>query len=177
MKENVSIVETARLRGEKLEVRNWKAWQQMGSNAVLMEPFGGVWTEAQAWEKFLWNCHQWDENGHGQWMFFLKDVGALVGRCGIRKLVVNDKHEIELGYAVVPELWGKGFATEMSAKALETAFSIFDYPSVVAFALVTNTKSLRVMEKLGFKYETQIIHAGRPHVLYRVWNPDKPHVR
>ncbi|HSB69257.1 MAG TPA: GNAT family N-acetyltransferase [Candidatus Methylomirabilis sp.] len=165
-------VETARLRGERLAFRHWDLWRRMGEDPRLMATLGGVWTEAQAREKLEWNCRHWEEHGHGQWLFFMKDSARFVGRCGIRKMVVNAKAEVELGYSVLPELWGHGFAPEMGATALHVAFEQFGYPSVVAFALVNNVPSERVMRKLGFSFEDHIIHAGQRHVLYRRRNPN-----
>jgi len=165
------IVETTRLRGERLAFRHWNIWQRMGADARLMASLGGIWTEGQAREKLELNCHHWEENGHGQWLFFMKDSSGFVGRCGIRKMIVNAKEEVELGYSVIPELWGHGFATEMGVTALHVAFGQFRYPSVVAFALMNNRPSERVMRKLGFSFEGHIIHAGQPHVLYRRHNP------
>lgn len=56
--------------------------------------------------------------------------------------------------------------------ALATAFLDVAFPrlalsDVVAFTLPTNHGSRRVMEKLGFSYEREIIYTGLPHVLYR----------
>jgi [ribosomal protein S5]-alanine N-acetyltransferase len=164
----LDTVETHRLRGERIHPRHWGMWRSMGADPALMATLGGTWTEEQAREKLLWNCDQWARHGHGQWLFFLKDGGALVGRSGIRKMVVNGKEEVELGYAVLPELWGKSFAPEMGGKALEVAFESFHYPSVVAFTLVGNRRSERVIQRLGFSFEAEIIHAGLPHVLYRL---------
>jgi RimJ/RimL family protein N-acetyltransferase len=169
----LDTLETHRLRGERIHPRHWEIWRSMGANAALMATLGGAWTEEQAREKFLWNCDQWARHGHGQWIFLLKDGGALVGRCGIRRMVVNEKEEVELGYAVLPELWGKGFAPEMGRKALAVAFDAFHYPSVVAFTLLDNHRSERVMQKLGFSREAEILHAGLPHVLYRLVHPDR----
>jgi ribosomal-protein-alanine N-acetyltransferase len=42
---------------------------------------------------------------------------------------------------------------------------------VVAFTLPTNWASRRVMEKVGFTFERDIVHAGLRHVLYRIANP------
>ena len=165
-------IETARLRGERLAVRHWGIWRCMGADARLMATLGGVWTDAVAREKLEWNCRQWEQHGHGQWLFFMKDSSRFVGRCGIRKMVVNAKEEIELGYSVLPELWGQGFAPEMGGAALQIAFGQFGYPSVVAFTVVNNAASERVMQKLGFSFEYHIIHAGQRHVLYRRQNPN-----
>jgi RimJ/RimL family protein N-acetyltransferase len=136
-----------------------------------MATLGGVWTEAQARGRLEWNCRHWEQNGHGQWLFFTKDGARFAGRCGIRKMVVNAKEEVELGYSVTPDLWGQGFAPEMGVAALRVAFEHFGYPSVVAFTLVNNGPSERVMRKLDFSFEDHIIHAGQPHVLYRRHNP------
>lgn len=165
-------VETLRLRGERLNLGHWDLWLWMGGDPRLMATLGGIWTEAQAREKLEWNIQQWEQNGHGQWLFFMKDSPRLIGRCGIRKMVVNAKEEVELGYAVRPEFWGNGFATEMGAKALQVAFEQLGYPSVVAFTLLNNGPSERVMRKLGFSFENRIMHAGQPHVLYRHRNPN-----
>jgi RimJ/RimL family protein N-acetyltransferase len=39
---------------------------------------------------------------------------------------------------------------------------------LVCFTLTTNHASQRVMEKVGFRYERDVLHAGLPHVLYRL---------
>ena len=143
----------------------------MATDPILMATLGGVWTEEQAREKLRWNCDQWEQHGHGQWLFSLEGAGTFVGRCGIRKLVVNGREEVELGYAVMPALWGNGFAAEMARAALQVAFDSFHYPSVVAFTLVDNRRSERVMQRLGFSFEAEIVHAGLPHVLYRLAHP------
>lgn len=79
---------------------------------------------------------------------------------------VNQIWEYELGYWVLPFYWCKGFRFEMAHKSLEIAKSL-GIESVVAFALTENVKSIGLMQKLGFQYETEITHADRPHVLYR----------
>lgn len=170
---SLDTVETRRLRGERIQSRHWGIWRSMGADPALMATLGGTWTEEQAGEKLLWNCDQWTRHGHGQWLFFLKDGGALVGRSGIRRMVVNGREEVELGYAVLPELWGNGFATEMGGKGLEVAFESLQYPSVVAFTLVGNSRPERVIQKLGFSFEAEIIHAELPHVLYRILHPGR----
>ena len=119
-------VETARLRGERLAFRHWDIWRGMGTDARVMATLGGIWTEAQAREKLEWNCRHWEQNGHGQWLFFMKDDSRFVGRCGIRKMIVNAKEEVELGYSVMPELWGQGIAPEMGVAALH--LDLFEQP-------------------------------------------------
>lgn len=167
----VELIETNRLRGERIRESHWKLWLDMGFDAEVMATLGGTWNQEKAQEKIRWNCEQWECNGHGQWMFFNKQTGVFVGRGGIRKVIVNDKEEVELGYALMPEFWGRSLAVEIGKKSLSIAFDNFCYPSVVCYTLVDNKRSQSVMQKIGFVFEGNIIHASSPHVLYRFKNP------
>jgi ribosomal-protein-alanine N-acetyltransferase len=167
----IELIETNRLRGERIYESHWKLWFDMGTNVDVMATLGGIWSQGKAWEKMKWNCEQWECYGHGQWMFFEKDTDSFVGRGGIRKTQVNSDEVIELGYALMPQYWGKGLAVEIGKKALSIAFDTFHYPSVVCFTLVDNKRSERVMQKIGFFFERNIMHAGLPHFLYIYQNP------
>jgi [ribosomal protein S5]-alanine N-acetyltransferase len=113
---NLTRIDTRRLRGERLAPHHADIWLAMGADATLMPTFGGAWSPAEAREKLDWNLRQWQENGHGQWLFFLQHGGTFVGRCGIRKMPVNQREEIELGYSIMPALWGQGYAPRWPPK-------------------------------------------------------------
>ncbi len=167
----VELIETHKLRGERIRESHWQLWFDMGSNPKVMATLGGTWSLEKAQEKMKWNCEQWERYGHGQWVFFEKATEAFVGRGGIRRVIVNGNEEVELGYALMPEFWGKGLAVEIGKKVLSIAFDEFCYPSVVCYTLLDNKKSERVMQKIGFSFEGNIMHANQPHVLYRYQNP------
>ena len=81
---------------------------------------------------------------------------------------MGGRDEVEIGWAVVPDRWGQGLATELGAASVAHAFGPLGLAEVVSFTLVDNRASRRVMEKLGFAYEDEIEYAGLPHVLYRL---------
>ena len=110
----------------------------------------------------------WGHHGFGLWAFRDPADGRFVGYCGLKHTEVDGKDEIELAYAVVADEWGQGLATEMAEAALRVGFERLGLPEVVCFTLTTNRASQRVMEKAGFTYERDIVHAGLPHVLYRL---------
>lgn len=166
----VELIETPRLRGERVRQSHWQIRLNMGSHAEVMATLGGIWSREEAQQKMQWNCEQWERFGHGLWLFFDKSTGKFVGRGGIRKVIVNGNQEVELGYALMPEFWGQGLAAEVGEKALSIAFRQFFYPSVVCFTLATNKRSERVMQKIGFLFEGNIMHAKQPHILYRYQN-------
>jgi len=85
--------------------------------------------------------------GYGLWHVSRKDDGAPLGFCGLR--VAADSGRVELLYALDPEAWGKGHATEAARAVLDYAFAVVGLESVIASTNPDNTPSWRVLEKLG----------------------------
>ena len=125
---------------------------------------GGPRTDAQTRERLDEFIAHWQEHGFGPWMFFDRDRGQAVGYAGPRRTVVDGQDEVELVYAVASTRWGEGLATEMARAAVAHA----EITDLVCFTLSTNTRSRRVMEKAGFRYERDFERAGLPHVLFRL---------
>ena len=59
-----------------------------------------------------WHIKNYKEYGHSLWAMVLKDSGEVIGDCGIVMQPVEGKQELEIGYHVRKDLWGKGYATE-----------------------------------------------------------------
>jgi len=81
----------------------------------------------------------------GRYLIEEKKNGALVG---VAKLEAYGE-EVEIGYRIMEEFWGKGVATEIAKALLIFAIRKFQPPAVVAFVNVENTASIRVLEKAG----------------------------
>ena len=73
---------------------------------------------------------------------------------------------MELTYALAPERWGRGLATEIAAGLVAFA-SRRGLTDLVAYTEPTNVASRRVMEKTGFSYERELEFHDRSQVLYR----------
>ena len=139
-------------------------------NEQTTATLGGV--RAEEWVR-QWLDRQldhWDQHGFGLWTMRARASGAFMGRGGLRHALIEGQDEIELGYGLLPEYWGQGLAVEMSREALRSGFELLGLESIVSFTLPTNRKSRRVMEKLGLKYERDVIWADLPQVLYRISN-------
>jgi [ribosomal protein S5]-alanine N-acetyltransferase len=101
-------------------------------------------------------------------MFRAQADGGFVGRGGLRNVRVGGHAEVELAYALKAAFWARGLATEMARAILTVAFEHLGMAAIMAFTLGTNQASRRVMEKVGCQFERHIVHAGLPHVLYRI---------
>ncbi|HUO04482.1 MAG TPA: GNAT family N-acetyltransferase [Candidatus Binataceae bacterium] len=165
------VIATARLDGEPLDMRHFAEIRTLHSDPRVMATLsvdGKPFDESQS-RAFLERSEEhWRLHGFGFWAFHDRAGGGFVGYCGLRHTTVEGKDEIELGYAVASAMWRKGFAFEMSQASLRDGFERLRLDRIVAFTLTTNNASRRTMEKLGFTYERDIIHAGLQHVLYQI---------
>ena len=101
------------------------------------------------------------------WLLRDRETGEPVGRGGLQYTFTAGLHDVEAGWAILPDRWGQGLATELAHACVQVAFEQLGLRQIVAFTLPDNIASRRVMEKAGFEYERDIVHAGMPHVLYR----------
>jgi ribosomal-protein-alanine N-acetyltransferase len=131
---------------------------------------GGVpATRAEAAANMVAKQAHWDRYGFGLWMLYDRAEGTFVGRGGLQHTNATGEDEIEAGWAIVPERWGQGLATELALAAVEVGLGPpMELPAVIAYTLPHNLASRRVMEKAGFAYERDIVWVGLPHVLYRL---------
>ena len=114
------------------------------------------------------NDEHWERYAYGLWVFRDAVTGGFAGRGGLRHLEVGGGPEIEVAYALVAELWNRGLASEMAVAIVRLAFEELRIDNLVCFTQPTNYASRRVMEKAGFRYERDIVHAGLPHVFCRL---------
>jgi RimJ/RimL family protein N-acetyltransferase len=87
--------------------------------------------------------------------------GELVGWFQLQ-IHAADPKELELGYRLRRDCWGKGYATEGSRALLDIAFNRHDAERVVAGAMKANRGSTRVMVKAGLRFEKDFVEADFP---------------
>jgi [ribosomal protein S5]-alanine N-acetyltransferase len=87
--------------------------------------------------------------GYAQWRVAERATGRLVGIAGLQPL--DGGPDVELTYALVPEAWGRGYATEAAAAALGYAFGEAGLERVVGIARPENGASVAVLRKLGLR--------------------------
>ena len=112
------------------------------------------------------NLRHGREPGLGIFVFREREAGGFVGRGAIRRIEIGGSEEVEVGYAVAAELWGRGFATEMAQGVVAHAEG-HGLRGLVVYTEPANAPSRRVLEKVGFRYERDVEHHGRSQVLYR----------
>ncbi len=159
--------ETSRLTAERLGADHFEELDRFHRDRRVMATLGGP-RDAARTRRFLEdNLAHWDRFGFGIWVLRDRDGQAFAGRAALRHVEVGGQDEIELAYALMPEFWSRGLATEIARACLDLGFGVLGLDDLVCFTQPDNMASLRVMEKVGFVYERDVVYLGRPHVLYR----------
>lgn len=124
-------------------------------------------------------------HGFGLYAAELRESGVFIGFIGLSIPAFKARFSpcIEIGWRLAAEHWGQGLATEGAHAVAEHAFQELSLEQIVSFTVPTNTRSRRVMEKIGMAHDPaedfnhpQLPpgHRLRRHVLYRLsrsgWN-------
>ncbi|MBV9389989.1 MAG: GNAT family N-acetyltransferase [Chroococcidiopsidaceae cyanobacterium CP_BM_ER_R8_30] len=128
----------------------------------------GVLSVSQTQEKIESFISSYAKYGFGKWAVIFKESDELIGYCGIAVETIDNREEKEIGYRLAPRVWGKGLATEAAAAALQYGFIQFRLPYMLNVVERANTASIRVLEKLGMKYERETVFYKTQMDVYRV---------
>lgn len=103
-------------------------------------------------------CAMYALHGLGLMMVETKGERESLGICGlIRRASLPD---VDIGFAFLPRFWGKGFAFEAAAATLEHARRDLGLRRILAITSLDNESSIRLLEKLGLRYERTIRMPG-----------------
>ena len=97
----------------------------------------------------------YEKHGFGRLAVELKSENQFIGFTGLKYL--EDMDEVDLGYRFMKAYWGKGIATESAKACLDLGFKTLGLDRIIAMVLPENLGSIRVLEKLNFEYEKDII--------------------
>jgi [ribosomal protein S5]-alanine N-acetyltransferase len=165
------VIETPRMRGERIGPEHHGLLLALLGDPRVGATLGGAQSPERVTAYVGFEVARWERDGVGYWMFRDRETGEGVARGGLSRTHVGGRDEVEVGWAVMPDRWGRGYATELGAAAIGVAFDTLGVSDVVAYTLPHNLASRSVMEKLGFGYEREVVHADLPHVLYRLYSP------
>jgi ribosomal-protein-alanine N-acetyltransferase len=166
---------TSRLILDRVQPSDLADLARYCANAQSMAKVGVVQTTPQVAAWIEEQVAHWEQHGFGRWVLRDRATGEFLGRGGLRRNVIEGRDDVGVGYGLLPQFWGRGFATEMTREAIRLAFDLLGCDSVVAFTTCDNLPSQRVMQRCGMHYERDFLRENRPQVLYRTWRkPTSP---
>jgi RimJ/RimL family protein N-acetyltransferase len=94
------------------------------------------------------------KNGFGLYLVVLKETNQSIGMCGLIKRDGLD--DVDIGYSFLPRFWSKGYAVEAALATIEYARNVIGLKRLVAITDPANEGSIRVLEKIGLRFEKMV---------------------
>jgi ribosomal-protein-alanine N-acetyltransferase len=155
--ETASRIETARLVIRPFTIHDAAFVLELVNDPAWLEHIGdrGVRTSADA-RAYLRKgpLASYARNGFGFNLVELKSTGEPIGGCGLIKR--ETLTGVDLGFAFLPQFRGMGYAEEAARATLENARQILGLDRIVAVVSPANTRSIALLQKLGFTYEKSL---------------------
>ena len=168
-------VETVRLILEPFNDSHYEGLRVMDNDAEVMRYInkGIVKTPEETWEGIRRVQARWDKYHFSWWAIREKSSGAIVGAACLQHLANVEGAPLEIGWRLVPEHNGKGYATEAAKAIVDYAVERVGASYLVAVADPENIASQRVMKRLGMSYKALERHYDTECVVYEL-NMSKP---
>ncbi len=86
----------------------------------------------------------------GRWAMIVKEGNTFIGWCGLKYR--PELEEIDLGYRLMRQHWGHGYATEAALNTIKYGFDVLNLATITGRAHIKNIASWTVLEKIGMQY-------------------------
>jgi RimJ/RimL family protein N-acetyltransferase len=164
-------IETERLSLEGHQLQDFADCRAMWMDPVVTRFIGGKpSTSQEVWHRLLRYVGHWAVLGFGYWVVREKASGQFVGEVGFadwkRDLEPSFGSAPEMGYALAPWCYGRGFATEAALAA--TAWGDANLPEPRTWCLINPEAkaSIRVAEKCGYRELDRTTYNAQPIILF-----------
>jgi RimJ/RimL family protein N-acetyltransferase len=174
----VKVLETDRLILRRLEVEDAKFIFRLVNEPSFLRFIGdkGVRSVADAREYILQGpVRSYEQFGFGLYLTELKVERAVppgpsdnsrrvpIGICGLLKR--ESLPDVDIGFAFLPEFCGQGYAFESASAVMTYVREVLGIGRIMAITDPDNERSIRVLEKLGLKFErTSRLSEGAPEI-------------
>src|SRR5713101_7756943 len=165
-------LETKRMFLRPWEEEDWLAFRPIATDPEVMRYITGgtPWTDEQIQEFVQRQIRHFAERGFCLWKLLAKENagGRIIGFCGLQPLVIDGQPEVEIGWWLAKDCWGRGLATQAARIALRFGFERAGLTRIISICRPDNAASQRIMEKLGMTFERNYIHKGVPVRLHSI---------
>jgi RimJ/RimL family protein N-acetyltransferase len=166
--EIMQIIETSRVVLREFRPDDAEMLGRTLSDADTMRFYPAPLNRAAVEDWISRNLSRYREDGHGLWAMILKSSGELIGDCGLTVQDVEGINEVEIGYHVRRDQWGRGFATEAARACRDFGFKRLPAERLISLIRPENAPSRRVAEKNGMSVWKEIVRKDLPHLVYAI---------
>lgn len=155
---------------ERLRLRTWDDEDELRFFKIMNTPavmrwLGGLQT-IDAWHAAFDRLRSYERDfGFTFWIAERKSDDEILGFCGLKRANAPGADaiagEVEIGWRLREDAWGKGYAKEAAVASLDLAFDRFDAPRVVAVTAAGNVPSQGLMKRLGMERREELDFVDR----------------
>lgn len=167
----IPVIETERTRLREWRETDLEPLALFWANEATARYVGGVKTRDETWKLMAMHLGHWRLRGYGMFAVEEKSTGRFIGWCG--PYCPEGWPEPELGWGLLEEFHGRGYATEAARATRDFAYGSRGWPTAISLIDPDNKGSLRVAEKLGARFEKYWSLRGRDVGLYRHPSPQQ----
>jgi ribosomal-protein-alanine N-acetyltransferase len=166
-KKQMKVIETSRLILRHFILEDLETLAAIYADPIVMKFYPSTRTyeeSKQQVEKIIDSYQQCD---FGLWATVYKSDNQFIGRCGLIRQIVDQCSEIEIGYLLAKEYWGKGLATEAAVAIRNYGFEL-GYDRLISLIDRGNIASQKVALKTGLIYEKDAQMWGKSPRVYAI---------
>ncbi len=149
----MTILTTARLRLEPFDERHFDGIRAINSNPDVMRYITGrPETPQETHAVIARTAANWAGLGYSWWVWIEQSSGAIIGSGCVQNIERDLANPLELGWRLLPDKQGLGYATEAAREMARFAFETLNTPVLYAVCDPANAASAKVMQRLGMHY-------------------------
>jgi RimJ/RimL family protein N-acetyltransferase len=164
-------IETKRLILRAHSTDDFRDCATLWGSAEVTRFIGGSPRPPQdAWFRILRYAGHWTLLGYGFWAIIDKSTGAYLGEGGFsdfRRGIAALDAVPEMGWALMPNIWGKGFAKEAVAAFANWGDANLGVSETACIISPDNHASIRVADYIGFSPVDEITYDGEPTTIFK----------
>lgn len=163
---------TPRLQLRPLTLEDGPALHRVLGDEIAMAAYEHGFSPDETADWITRQLARYERDGFGLWAMVDAGTGELIGDCGLTIQVVGEAQVVEVGYHLVRERWGHGYATEAASGCLAWGFTHLNAPEIYARVRDTNIASMNVAIRLGMTVRERFtIHyrdIDMPHLAFAI---------
>jgi ribosomal-protein-alanine N-acetyltransferase len=183
-----TVEHSPQIQTDRLILRRWREadlapFAVLNSNPRVCQFLPGPLTREQSDDLASRIAANFDRYGFGLWAVEVLGGEPFIGFIGLSvpRFESHFMPCVEIGWRLSSDHWGHGYATEGARAVLAFAFDVAGLREIVSFTVPDNTRSRRVMAKVGMKHDPAedfdhpFLAEGdrlRRHVLHRISRPE-----
>jgi RimJ/RimL family protein N-acetyltransferase len=149
----MTTLTTARLRLEPFDERHYDGIRAINSNPEVMRYITGrAETPEETHAVIARTSASWAELGYSWWVWIEQASGQVIGSGCVQHIERNPANPLELGWRLLPEKQGRGYAIEGARAMAHFAFEDLKAPCLYAVCDPDNKASAGVMQRLGMQF-------------------------